>query len=214
MTNILRELRQKLRGNRKKYQRDFLWRHNPDPYKIMVAEFMLQRTKAEQVEPVYKKFLRKYPDVFKLASARNNSVSKFTTHLGLHKRSQNFINAAKYIVKQHQGNYPEKREELTKIPGVGDYVAGAILTVYYNKPEHVVDSNIARFINRYWGLKLAGEIRRKKPVIEKARELFNDKNTGDLLFNLLDFTTLICKPKKPECKSCILKRECKYLKIK
>ena len=204
------KVRLSLIQNWKLYKRDFIWRHNPSPYKIMIAEFMLQRTKAGQVEPVYKNFLRKYPDIYKLAKAKENAVSIFTNNLGLHKRGKNFVLAAKYIVEHYQGTFPEERQTLLKIPGIGDYVAGAILTVCFNKPEYVVDANIARFINRYHGLHLKGEIRRKREIIERAKKLFNYDSTRDLLFAVLDFTAIICKPLKPDHKNCVLSKSCRY----
>jgi len=91
-----------------------------------------------------------------------NIIGRFTKNLGLHKRGKNFILAAKYIIEHYHGTYPEERQALLKIPGIGDYVAGAILTVCFNKPEYVIDANIARFLNRYYGLHIKGEIRRKK----------------------------------------------------
>lgn len=193
-----------------KYLRTFVWRSKPDPYKIMIVEFMLQRTKAEQVEPVYKKFLIQYPDIQSLSKARIKSVEKYTASLGLHKRAPNFINAAKYIVNNFKRKYPETRKELLTIPGVGDYVAGAIMAVCFNNADYVIDSNIARFINRYFGLNLSGEIRRKKIIIEKAKTLFKVKNQREFLFSLLDFTALVCKPIKPICPDCPLKKGCKH----
>lgn len=194
----------------KRYLRDFFWRYQLDPYKIMIAEFMLQRTKAEQVEPVYKKFLIQYPDVQTLSKARIKSVEKYTSSLGLYKRAPNFTNAAKYIVKNFKGKYPETRKELLTIPGVGDYVAGAIMAVCFNNADYVIDSNIARFINRFYGLKLSGEIRRKKIIVEKAEALFKVKEQMNFLFALLDFTALICKPISPSCVKCPLKKKCHY----
>jgi A/G-specific adenine glycosylase len=206
------KINQKLIQNWKLYKRDFIWRHDPSPYKIMIAEFMLQRTKAEQVEPVYEKFLKRYPDIFTLAKGRESKVSSFTNNLGLHKRGKNFILAAKYIIEHFQGTFPEERESLLKIPGIGDYVAGAILTVCFNKSEYVIDANIARFINRYYGLHLKGEIRRKKDLIEKAKKLFDYSDTRNLLFALLDFTSLVCRPLNPDHDKCMLNKTCKYNK--
>jgi len=206
----LKKLQKKLLKNHKKYFRDFPWRHTKNPYEIMIAEFMLHRTKADQVVPIYKDFLYSYPDVNSLAKADRNTIKNVTTHLGLHWRSNHFIEAAKYIVDNYDSEFPINREKLLKVPGIGDYVAGAILIVCFNKPEHVVDSNIARFINRYFNLELRGEIRRKRKIIEIAKDLFNHKNTRDLLFALLDFTALICKPTKPECNGCVLNNKCKY----
>jgi A/G-specific adenine glycosylase len=178
---------------------------------MMIAEFMLQRTKANQVEPVFKEFLSKYPDVYRLARARKTEVAKFTHHLGLHNRSKNFIKSAKYLVDNFRGKFPKDRKSLSEIPGVGDYVAGAILTVCFNKPEYVVDSNIARFINRYYGLNLKGEIRRKKEIIEIAERLFNYRDTKYLLFALLDFAALVCKPINPDHENCVLSKTCSFV---
>jgi len=190
--------------------RYFPWRSFDDPYKIMIAEFMLQRTKANQVAPIYKDFIAKYPDVITLAKAKEKSVSKVTEHLGLHKRSSNFIKAAKFVVKEYGGKFPKKREELLKIPGIGDYGAGAIMAVCFNKVDYVVDCNIARFINRFYRLGLTGEIRRKKVIIKKSEELFRVKKPGEFLFALIDFTALICKPVNPLCSKCPVKENCNY----
>jgi len=192
----------------REHSRDFPWRHTKDPYKIMIAEFMLHRTKAEQVVPVYLKFIKKYPDVFFLSKATYNEIKKVTEHLGLHWRSRHFIESAKYIVNAHDGHFPADYDKLRKIPGVGEYIAGAMMVVCFNKPAPVVDSNIARFINRYWDLGLKGEIRRKKEIVKIALDLFSNKEPGKLLFALVDFTSLICKPRKPECFNCPLKFSC------
>ena len=194
------------------YRRNFPWRHTTDPYKIMIAEFMLHRTKAEQVVPIYVDFLKKYPNIKILSNANVEEVSLVTKHLGLHWRAAHFIKACRFIKDEYKGVFPETREELLKIPGVGDYVAGAILTVCYRKPEYVIDSNIARFINRYYGLHLSGEIRRRKIIIKKAKELFKCETPDKLLFSILDFTALVCKPLNPDCLNCCLNEECAFSK--
>ena len=190
-------------------RRDFPWRQYSDPYRIMIAEFMLHRTRADQVVPVYESFLKKYPIVETLAYAREEEIKTVTEHLGLHWRSNHFIKAARYVLENFNGEFPDNRQGLLKIPGVGDYVAGAILTVCFNKPEYVVDSNIARFINRFYGLDLKGEIRRKKKIVDHSKELFNIREPGTFLFAILDFTYKICKSQKPDCKNCIINTSCK-----
>ncbi|HEC82557.1 MAG TPA: DNA glycosylase [Thermoplasmatales archaeon] len=176
----------------------------------MIAEFMLHRTKAEQVVSVYPEFIKKYPDIKALAEADFEEVRRVTEHLGLHWRAGHFIESARYIVSRHDGKIPADYEKLRKIPGIGEYVAGAILAVCFNKPAPVVDSNIARFINRYYGLKLSGEIRRKKKIIDLSMKLFDFENPGDLLFAIVDFTSLVCKPGTPLCEKCPLKNGCSY----
>jgi A/G-specific adenine glycosylase len=209
----IEQLQNQIIKNYSKSGRDFPWRQTKDPYRIMIAEFMLHRTKAEQVVPVYNSFVKKYPDVNTLAKASNTNVKKVTEHLGLHWRSSHFIKAARFIVKNFNANFPLERELLLEIPGVGDYVSGAILSVCFDIPVYVVDSNIARFINRFYGLNLSGEIRRKKKVVEISGKLFNTKNPGVLLFSIIDFTSMFCKPRNPECNKCIFKKECKFSKF-
>ena len=208
---IEKYIRHKLFLWHKKNYRDFPWRHTKDPYGIMIAEFMLHRTKAEQVVPVYLEFIEKYPDIGTLAKANPKDIKKVTEHLGLHWRAKHFSEAAKYIIENHNGKFPEDYDKLREMPGAGEYVAGAISTVCFNKPTPVVDSNIARFASRYFGLNLFGEIRRKKEIVELSGKLFEYKNPGKLLFAILDFTSLICKPLKPLCDKCPLKNDCKCI---
>lgn len=206
----INQVRKRLYGWYKINRREFSWRYNINPYRIMIAEFMLQRTKAEQVAPIYNRFINRYPNIISLSRANNTNIKKYTLNLGLHKRAKNFIDAATYIKNNYDGKIPKVREEILKIPGVGDYVAGAILTVAFNKKEYVIDSNIARFINRFYGFNLKGEIRRKKIIVEKSKDIFKSSVPGRLLFCLLDFTALICKPINPKCNICVIKKYCVF----
>ena len=192
------------------YKRDFIWRHEKVPYEIMIAEFMLQRTKADQVVPVYVNFLKKYPDIRSLSKAEITDIAKIIRPLGLHWRSAHFKKAADYIISVYNGIIPSNREELLKIPGVGDYVAGVILAVSFSKKSPIVDSNIARVLNRYYGMDLEGEIRRNKKIVEKADELFSLCNCElkELLFAIIDFSALVCTPLNPRHEICPFKEEC------
>jgi A/G-specific adenine glycosylase len=145
-----------------------------------------------------------------LSKAKSEFISKYISRLGLHWRYKHFLSAAKYILNDLNGKFPKTRKELVKIPGVGDYVGGAIAAVCFNKADYVIDSNIARFINRYYNLQLAGELRRKKIIIERAKRLFRVNDQRKFLFAILDFTAIICKPVKPSCSLCFLKKRCKY----
>lgn len=197
-------------SNWKLFKRDFAWRNYNQPYRVLIAEFMLQRTKAEQVEPVYKQFLKQYPTVQKLSRAKSKSITKYISKLGLHWRFKHFMESSKFLVKNYNGIFPNTQKKLLAIPGVGDYVAGAICAVCFNTADYVIDSNIARLINRYYGLELSGEIRRKKEIIDRAKKIFNYENQRELLFSILDFTALVCKPINPDCSSCVLRKNCKF----
>ncbi len=203
---------QKIIENRHLYKRDFKWRHRKDPYEIMIAEFMLQRTKADQVVPVYDDFLKKYPDIKSLSKADIADIARIIRPLGLHWRSAHFKKAAECILSDYRGIIPSNREELLKIPGIGDYVAGVILAIAFSKNAPIVDSNIARVLNRYFGLELIGEIRRNKRIVEKADELFSRCNCEpkEMLFAIIDFSALVCTPINPKHEICQLKDDCKF----
>ncbi len=171
---------------------------------------MLQRTRADQVAPVFVDFMDEFPEVLRLSKAPIHRINRYTKHLGIHWRAKQFKKAAVFIVKNYEGEIPSDRERLLSIPGVGEYVAGAILTVAFRKREWVIDSNIARFLNRVYGLNLKGEIRRKQIIIQKSKELFQFSDTRRLLFALLDFTALVCTPRNPRCLSCPLAKSCSY----
>ena len=201
-------IRRKLFVWHKDNYRDFPWRHIKDPYKIMIAEFMLHRTRADQVVPVYQEFIKKYPDVDSLVGSNPMEVNKVTENLGLHWRGRHFTDAAIFIKNNFRGRIPDSRDRLLSIPGIGEYVAGAILTVAFDRKEWIIDSNIARFIDRFYGLNLKGEIRRKREIIEISKKFYQTTKARQLTFALLDFSALVCKPTNPVCGSCIIKMKC------
>ena len=209
---IEKYIRRKLFLWHKENHRDFPWRHTKDPYKIMIAEFMLHRTRADQVVRVYQDFIEKYPDIDSLAGADPIEVKKVTKKIGLHWRGKHFINAAIFVRNKFKSRIPDSRDKLLSVPGIGEYVAGAILTVVFNGKEWVIDSNIARFLNRFYGLNLSGELRRKRKIVEISKNIYQTTRSGQLTFALLDFTGLICKPIKPLCNSCIIRMKCNYWK--
>ncbi|MFH1096279.1 MAG: DNA glycosylase [Candidatus Desantisbacteria bacterium] len=174
----------------------------------MIAEFMLQRTRADQVVPVYEQFTKKFPDFASLSVTSDDAIKDLIESLGLHWRYAHFKKAAQFVISEYNGKIPADRKKMLKIPGAGEYVAGIVLAVAFNKREWVVDSNIARAFNRFFGLKLSGEIRRKKEIIEIAKEYVQTTRPRKAIFGILDFSALICLPGKPLCGSCILVRRC------
>lgn len=188
--------------------RSFPWRETNDPYAILMAELMLQRTRADQVAGVYEVFMKKFPTIHCLSAARSASVDLITRPLGLNWRNQTIISAARFIVSNFDGRVPDSRDELLRIPGVGEYIAGMVLLTAYGKREWAVDSNIARVINRFLGLGYTGELRRKKAIIEAARLFFDTANTRPAAYAILDFSALICRARKPICCDCPVKTQC------
>jgi A/G-specific adenine glycosylase len=195
----------------KKNGRVYPWRKETAPFRVLVAEMMLRRTKADQVVPVYEQFCRKFPDVETLARANQKTVEKILHPLGLKWRVPAFIMMAREVVKKYHSIIPDDREELISLPGVGEYVAGAVLSIAYGKNEWLVDSNIVRIFKRYFGIKTSKEGRRDKHVIEMAKIYVSGKEPGRATMGILDITALICKPRNPECKRCPLKMHCHYV---
>jgi len=194
----------------KKNGRLYPWRKEKDPFKVLVAEMMLRRTKADQVVPVYEQFCREFPNVETLARATREDVENILRPLGLKWRVPAFTMMAREVVEKYHSRIPDNREGLISRPGVGEYVAGAVLSIAYGKNEWLVDSNIVRIFKRYFGIKTSKEGRRDKHVIEMAKIYVSGKEPGRATMGILDITALICKPRKPQCEKCPLRIHCHY----
>ncbi len=191
--------------------RKYPWRDTTDPFRVLIAEMMLRRTKADQVKPVYEQLFKEFPDVEALADAENQKIEKILYPLGLKWRTPAFGLVVRELKEKYHCRVPDKREELKKLPGVGEYVAGAVLSVGYGKKEWIVDSNIVRVFKRYFGIETSKEGRRDRHVIEMAKMYVSCKNPGKANLAILDFAALVCMPKNPGCGKCPLKKECVYV---
>lgn len=193
-----------------KNKRNYPWRETSDPFKVLIAEMMLRRTKADQVKAVYDRLFAEYPDVETMAEAKNENLEQILYPLGLKWRTPAFGLVAREVKEKYQSRVPEAREELTTLPGVGEYVAGAVLSVAYGKKEWIVDSNIVRLFRRYFGIKTSKEGRRDKHVVEIARVYASGKDPRKANLALLDFAALTCLPRNPRCMLCPLSSTCHY----
>jgi len=190
--------------------RIYPWRQTQNPFQILIAQMMLRRTKADQVLPVYIQFLKTYPDIDSLSKAKQESLEKILYPLGLKWRISAFKEAAQKIKEKYNSRIPEIREELKSLPGVGEYVAGAVLAIAFNKEEWLVDSNIVRVFKRYFGIETSKEGRRDKHIIEISKIFAMGKDPSKATLGILDISSLLCKPIKPICERCPLKKRCHY----
>jgi len=133
--------------------RDLPWRRTRDPYAIWVSEIMLQQTQVKTVLPYWERWMTAMPDARRLARARSQTLHKLWEGLGYYSRVRNMQKAARVIVEQHGGKFPEKFEEVLALPGVGKYTAGAICSIAFNQPTPIVDGNVARVLTRVFGVK-------------------------------------------------------------
>lgn len=184
---------------------NYAWRKTNNKYHALVAEIMLQRTNADQVLPVYIHFSESYksPEEF----LKKNKTNIFKS-LGLPQRQKNLKELSKMLVQF--GVVPVNKGELLKLPGVGEYVSSAFLSLHADKREVLIDSNIVRFYGRFFGFEFNAETRRKKWLADLADRITPKKDFIKFNYGLLDFTRKICKAKLPLCKECSLKKKCSY----
>lgn len=197
-----------------KNERTFKWRKEFVPFKILVAEMMLQRTRAEQVEGVYAEFISRFENIESLAHSQIREISEFVNRIGLSRRSKIFIEMARNIMNNHNGVIPSKREDLLDIPGIGDYIADAMIVYAFGGKKIAIDTNVVRLVSRFFGIALKGEGRRDRTLIEFCQLLLRDSDSIDLKklnWALVDFPALVCK-KKPLCYGCQLATKCAYFK--
>ena len=193
-----------------KHKRIYPWRTTRNPFRVLIAEMMLRRTRADQVKMVYDKLFADYPDIKALSKAGNKKMRKILYPLGLKWRAPAFGMVVREVMEKYKCKVPETRKELKSLPGVGEYVAGAVLSIAYGKKEWIVDSNIVRLFKRYFGIKTSKEGRRDKHVIKMARMYVSCKNPRNANLAILDFTALVCKPRGPQCTLCPLINACCY----
>lgn len=191
--------------------RSYPWRQTSDPYKIAIAEIMLQRTRADQVHPVYSEFLKEFPTIFDLVRASEDEIGYFFKKLGLLWRAVLVRKMADFVVEKCNGIFPTNRKDLLKVPAIGEYISDAILSFAYGKPAVVIDSNVCRILIRVYGLEISGEARRNRTIRELANKMLPAKEKSRFLnLALIDFASLICRPKKPLCTQCLINSSCDY----
>lgn len=190
-------------------ERKYPWRATNNPFMILIAEMMLQRTKADQVEPVYRKFVKNFRSAYDVAQADISNLQSLLYPLGLRWRIELFKQVSEVVIKDFGGEIPDKRDEILKLPGVGDYVAGIVLSTAFNKKEWIVESNVVRVYKRYFGIATSKEGRRDKHVINISKIYVDCRYPRNANLALLDFAALICTPKKPRHDKCVLSATCK-----
>lgn len=191
--------------------RSFPWRYKTDPYHILVAELMLQRTQARQVSDVYRRLLQKFPEIASLAAASADEIRQAIQSLGLAHRAATIKKMAIEIMERHDGRIPERLDELLKLPGIGPYVAHAVLAYAYGQDVVAVDANVVRLLVRFLGLKvLTKRPHTDKNIWKLAQELVPHGFSKEFNLALLDVSNTVCRSRKPRCDICPLASLCAY----
>lgn len=195
--------------NLNKNDRKMPWKGIKDPYKIWLSEIMLQQTRVEQGMGYYIRFIKAFPTVKNLAQASENEVFKLWEGLGYYSRCRNLIATAQRVSFELNERFPETREGLLSLKGVGPYTAAAIGSFAFGLPLAVVDGNVMRVLSRVLGIKEPIDL----PIVRKkmemlAGELLDNKNPAVYNQAIMDFGAVVCKPQQPACGQCPFHRKC------
>lgn len=185
--------------------REFPWRSTNDAYSVLLGELLLQRTRAENVVPVYEEMLRRWPTPERLARARETTIAKVIHPLGLTRRAPIIRALARDIVSN--GGVPSRPDELIRLPGVGRYTSHAVPVFAHRASLPLVDWVIARLLRRYFGLDSRSRPNNDEELWALAEELVEESDARLLWLGVLDFAAKICKP-LPRCRDCPLATSC------
>lgn len=192
------------------------WREQPTPYRVWISEIMLQQTRVEAVRPYFDRFLEALPSIEALDAASEQTVLKLWEGLGYYSRARNLKKAAHMIVEEYGGCFPQNEKDVLRLPGIGEYTAGAILSIAFGKKQPAVDGNVLRVISRLLASRenvMDAQVRRQ--MTEMVREILPDERVGDFNQALMELGAMICLPNgQPKCDQCPWKKMCKGKKEK
>lgn len=190
-------------------KRDMPWRRTKDPYRILLAEFLLQRTRVVSGTPYYERFLERFPDLQSLAVASEDDVLRAWEGLGFYRRARNLHRAAKAIMELHGGRIPSEADALRELPGIGPYTAGAVASIAFGQRVPAVDGNVLRVLARVFRVETdvtKGEGRDRVWAI--ARSLVPPSRPGAFNQALMELGATVCTPTSPSCGVCPLEDSC------
>jgi len=192
------------------HQRRLPWRATRDPYKILVSEVMLQQTQVDRVVPKYHEFLQRYPTVEALAQAPTAELRRVWYPLGYNVRPLRLRRMARRAVRDHAGRIPASYDGLLAMDGIGRYTAGAVLSFAFQQDAPIVDTNVARLLSRYFGLR--GDLKRGRD----QRRLWTmataviPRGKGYLINQaMMDLGATVCTARVAACHRCPLRRGCR-----
>ncbi len=193
----------------REHGRGLPWRRRRDPYAVWVSEVMLHQTQVATVLPYYQRFLERFPTLADLAQAPLDDILKVWEGLGYYARARNLHYAARRILAEHGGQFPDNWDTLRKLPGIGDYTAGAILSIAYGQDYPALDGNVRRVLSRLFHITVhAADAATKRHLYEIASSLLPPGQAGEFNQALMDLGATICTPRRPHCSICPLAQSC------
>lgn len=211
MKRILKQIPAPLLAWYQTHKRKLAWREQPTPYHVWVSEIMLQQTRVEAVKEYYDRFIKALPDVQALANCPEEELLKLWEGLGYYSRVRNMQKTAKEVVFQYGGVLPKEISLLKKLPGIGEYTAGAIASIAYGQRASAVDGNVLRVFARLTeNATPINDVKYRKKLSQELTDAYpiEGKACSDFTQSLFELGALICKPKNPDCKRCPLQALC------
>jgi len=203
-------VRRKLLAWYARHQRRLPWRDTSDPYAIWVSEVMLQQTRVDTAVAYYLRFLERFPAVQHLADADIQEVLKLWEGLGYYSRARNLHRAAEIVVSRFGGLVPADQADFQSLPGVGDYIAAAVLSIAFGKVLPVVDGNVKRVLARLLEMDTPVNRSGSHKIFQKpAQKLICPKSPADFNQAVMELGALVCRPKNPRCQECPLSEGCR-----
>ena len=189
------------------------WQRGHHPYTVWLAEIMLQQTQVNTVIPYFQRFLRQFPDIASLAQAPLDDVLALWSGLGYYSRARNLHRAAGLVVEIHQGVFPNRRDQIAQLPGIGRSTAAAIMVFAFGQRAAILDGNVKRVFARYFGIAgYPGEAKTKAQLWRLAETQLPGKGVAaDIKAytqGLMDLGALVCIRRKPLCSACPLQQSC------
>jgi A/G-specific adenine glycosylase len=199
-----------LTGWYERSRRDLPWRADRDPYRILVSEMMLVQTTVAAVVPYFERFLRRFPTVRALAEADEAEVLKAWEGLGYYRRARQLHAAARAVVDRHGGVFPDDPEAVRALPGVGRYIAGAVLSFAFDRPVPIVEANTQRVLARW--LAWRGDLKASATQArfwQAAERLVPPSGAGTFNQAFMELGALVCTPRAPRCLVCPVAGDCR-----
>lgn len=191
------------------HKRPLPWRESLSPYRVWVSEIMLQQTRIEAARGYFQRFMAALPTLEALAAAEEETVLKLWEGLGYYSRARNLHKCARMLVSDYGGQFPRTAAELHKLPGIGDYTAGAIASIAFEQPEPAVDGNVLRVLSRFTRSgESIGDAKVKNRFREELRAIYPAGRCGDFTSALMELGEVVCTPGTPECEKCPLASLC------
>jgi A/G-specific adenine glycosylase len=191
-------------------KRTYPWRITRDPYRVLISEILLHRTRADQVVPVFNEFIHEFPTVVDLAKAKQAHVTRILRPLGLFWRNRLLIPLAREILSAHKGRIPSTKSDLESLPGVSNYIAAAVRCFAFGNAEALLDTNTVRILGRLFALTVNDSSRRNIEFVRIYSSLMNIEQPRYFNYAMIDLGALICTPRNPCCEICPANEVCSY----